>query len=102
VLDAVAATMIGNPDILLLEVQGHTDSRNTAEYNLKLSQDRAEAVRDYLIKKGVEQERLTAKGYGESAPIEPCDDRLQCTGKCEKPCSNNRRVEFIIRKRSGG
>jgi hypothetical protein len=53
-----------------------------------------------LVSKGVEDSRLTPKGYGESAPIEPCDASLQCRGKCEKPCSNNRRVEFIIRKRA--
>ncbi len=99
VLDAVAATMIGNPDIELVEVQGHTDVRNNDEYNLKLSQERAEAVRDYLAGKGVEDNRLQAKGYGEGAPIEPCSSKPECTGKCEQACSTNRRVEFIIRTR---
>lgn len=99
VLDAVAATMIGNPDILLLEIQGHTDIRNTEDYNLKLSQDRAEAVRAYLIEKGVEAERLKARGYGEGKPIEPCGPE-SATKKCADAWSKNRRVEFIILKRS--
>jgi outer membrane protein OmpA-like peptidoglycan-associated protein len=93
ILDAVAATMNGNPDILLLEIQGHTDERNTNEYNLKLSQDRAEAVKQYLIDKGVDAKRLTPRGYGEEKPIDP--------GHNEAAWSKNRRVEFVILKREG-
>jgi OmpA-OmpF porin, OOP family len=93
ILDAVAATMNGNPDILLLEVQGHTDERNTNEYNLKLSQDRANAVKQYLVDKGVDAKRLTPRGYGEEKPIDK--------GHNEAAWSKNRRVEFIILKREG-
>jgi peptidoglycan-associated lipoprotein len=46
----------------------HTDSRDTEEYNIELSQKRAQSVVDYLIEKGIDQERLSAKGYGESSP----------------------------------
>jgi peptidoglycan-associated lipoprotein len=46
----------------------HTDFRNTEEYNLILSQKRAQSVVDYLVSKGIELERLTAKGYGKSSP----------------------------------
>ena len=52
-----------------VEVSGHTDSRGSDEYNMGLSLRRAEAVRDYLITKGISADRLTAKGSGESQPI---------------------------------
>jgi OmpA-OmpF porin, OOP family len=93
ILDAVAATMIGNPDIVLLEVQGHTDERNTNEYNLKLSQDRSNAVVQYLVDKGVDAKRLKPRGYGEEVPL---DNRHN-----EAAWSKNRRVEFVILKREG-
>ncbi len=93
ILDAVAATMNGNPDILLLEIQGHSDERNTNEYNLKLSQDRANAVKQYLVDKGVDEKRLKPRGYGEEAPVD--------NGHNESAWSKNRRVEFIILKREG-
>jgi outer membrane protein OmpA-like peptidoglycan-associated protein len=93
ILDAVAATMKGNPDITLLEIQGHTDERNTNEFNLELSQKRSEAVRSYLVEHGVEKERLSARGYGEEKPI--------AKGHNEAAWSKNRRVEFIILKREG-
>jgi peptidoglycan-associated lipoprotein len=56
-----------NPNITI-ELMSHTDSRDTEEYNLELSQKRAQSVVDYLVKKGVQPDRLTAKGYGESSP----------------------------------
>ena len=58
---------------LFLEVGGHTDSDGTIENNLVLSEKRAKAVQDYLISQGVAQNRLTFKGYGESAPLFPND-----------------------------
>jgi len=54
---------------LKAEIQGHTDSSGKAEFNLKLSQRRAETIRDALIAKGISADRLTAKGYGETTPI---------------------------------
>ncbi|MCX6254325.1 MAG: OmpA family protein, partial [Bacteroidia bacterium] len=51
-----------------IELMSHTDSRDTEEYNLDLSQKRAQVVVKYLIDKGIEPERLSAKGYGESIP----------------------------------
>lgn len=91
ILDAIAATLKAHPNILKVEIQGHTDDRNTDEYNLKLSDDRANAVRDYLIDKGIAPSRLIAKGYGESRPI---DKRTN-----EEARAKNRRVEFIILER---
>jgi len=70
-----------------IEVAGHTDSRGSDKYNMKLSQRRAEAVRNYLISKGIAADRLTAKGYGESQPVA---DNATDEGRFK-----NRRVELI-------
>src|SRR5690606_3092328 len=51
------------------EIQGHTDNVGSDEANMKLSQERAETVRDYLISRGVAAERITAKGYGPTRPV---------------------------------
>ena len=66
-LDKLVETLIDNPNVTI-ELMSHTDSRDTEEYNLTLSQRRAQSVVDYLISKGIEIERLSAKGYGESSP----------------------------------
>ncbi|MGA7180038.1 MAG: OmpA family protein [Thiobacillaceae bacterium] len=70
-----------------VEIAGYTDSRSTNQHNMKLSQRRAEAVRDYLISKGVDADRLTAKGYGDSRPIADNDT--------EEGRLKNRRVELV-------
>jgi OOP family OmpA-OmpF porin len=93
ILDAIAATMQGNPDIQLVEIQGHADERGGDDYNLKLTDDRAHAVMRYLIDKGVDASRLRATGYGETRPIDP--------GHNEAAWSKNRRVEFVIERRAG-
>jgi peptidoglycan-associated lipoprotein len=66
-LDKLVETLNDNPNVTI-ELMSHTDSRDTEEYNLALSQKRAQSVVDYLIDKGIEPERLSAKGYGESTP----------------------------------
>jgi len=71
-----------------LEIQGHASSEGKESYNLKLSKKRAEAVREYLIRRGVQSDRLRAQGYGESVPLE--------TNRSESGRSQNRRVEFQI------
>ncbi|MHB1185981.1 OmpA family protein [Thiobacillus sp.] len=70
-----------------IEVAGHTDSRGSDEYNMSLSQRRAEAVRNYLISKGIAADRLSAKGYGESQPVA---DNATDEGRFK-----NRRVELV-------
>lgn len=73
-----------------VEINGYTDSRGSAKYNLRLSQARAEAVRTYLIGKGISADRLTAKGYGESNPV--------ADNKTEEGRFHNRRVELVEQK----
>jgi len=66
-LDKLVETLNDNPNVTI-ELMSHTDSRDTEEYNLELSQKRAQSVVEYLIEKAIEPERLSAKGYGESSP----------------------------------
>jgi OOP family OmpA-OmpF porin len=88
ILNQVAATLNSNPQIRLIEVQGHADERNTDEYNIQLTQDRANSVVEYLVAQGVDSNRLLATGYGERCPIDP--------GHTEAAWDKNRRVEFKI------
>lgn len=76
-----------------IDVRSHTDSRNAAAYNQKLSQRRADATRAWLIKQGIAPERLTATGYGESKLMNQCADGVKCS---EAEHQANRRSEFII------
>jgi outer membrane protein OmpA-like peptidoglycan-associated protein len=71
-----------------IEIQGHTDSRGTDEYNMGLSLRRANAVRDYLASQGIAGSRMTTRGFGESAPAYSNDT--------PEGMAQNRRVEFLI------
>ncbi len=71
-LDEVVKVLKANPD-LKVEIQGHTDNIGSAEYNMKLSLRRAQAVADYLIKHGISPSRLRVKGYGFTRPVAPND-----------------------------
>ncbi|MFT4032246.1 MAG: OmpA family protein [Siphonobacter sp.] len=75
---------------MIVEIDGHTDSDGTDEANQKLSQDRAESVRNYLISKGIVESRIVAKGFGENKPI--------ATNDTPEGKQQNRRVEFVILK----
>ncbi len=66
-LDKLVETLNDNPNVTI-ELMSHTDSRDTEEFNLDLSQKRAQSVVDYLIGKGIAADRLTARGYGETSP----------------------------------
>ncbi len=79
---------------VVVELAGHTDSVGSEEYNLKLSQRRAEAVKNYLVQHGISPDRLVAKGYGESQPIAP-NTNPDGTDNPEGRALN-RRVEFRI------
>ncbi len=88
-LDEIAAVLLEKPDVRV-RIEGHTDNKGKAKKNRKLSLKRARAVKKYLVKKGVNKERMETKGYG---PDKPIDSNRTKTGR-----SKNRRVEFIILK----
>jgi outer membrane protein OmpA-like peptidoglycan-associated protein len=87
-LDEVAATLKDNGDVQRVVIEGHTDDKGNPAVNEKLSKGRAEAVKSYLVDKGVEAERLDAKGFGSAKPI--------ASNKSAKGREENRRVEFVI------
>jgi len=89
-LDEVAKVMKDNPQIELVQVEGHTDSTGSPDFNRKLSQERAESVVKYLTSKGVKGSRFAAKGFG---PDRPIADNNTDAGR-----EANRRVEFNIAK----
>ncbi len=87
-LDEAAAVLKAHPEVKMVVIEGHTDNRGDAAKNLKLSTARAQAVKAYLVGKGVEAGRLDAKGFGQTKPI--------ADNKTEKGRDANRRVEFMI------
>ncbi|MCG5054904.1 MAG: OmpA family protein [Myxococcales bacterium] len=91
-IDAIAATMNGNPQIELIEIQGHADERGADDHNLDLTERRAASVKRALEERNVDGLRLSSHGYGETKPI--------CREHNEGCWSQNRRVEFVILKRS--
>lgn len=97
-LDTLYQIMIDNPSIIV-ELGSHTDARATENYNIVLSQHRAESAMIYLLSRGIPQERLTAKGYGESRHLEDCSGYADCpeAGAGDCPCHQmNRRTEFKV------
>jgi len=80
--------LLNDVPTLKIEISGHTDSKGANEYNLKLSDNRAKAVVDYLIKAGISSNRLVYKGYGEEQPIS--------TNETDEGRQLNRRTEFKI------
>lgn len=88
-LSKVAEGLRGQPSMELL-IEGHTDSVGADAYNLKLSKQRANAARDYLIEEGISPARLSANGLGESKPI--------ASNKTKDGRAENRRVEFSVTK----
>lgn len=88
-LDLVVSFMKENPKVKI-ELTGHTDGRGVHADNVKLSQQRVNKVKQYLVSKGVESSRISGKGFGGSKPIASNDT--------EESRKMNRRVEFVIRK----
>jgi outer membrane protein OmpA-like peptidoglycan-associated protein len=86
ILAKVVETLNANPDITV-EIQGHTDNKGSDALNTKLSQKRADAVKAYLVKKGIEKKRLTSKGYGSEKPVASNDT--------DEGRQKNRRIEFL-------
>ena len=88
ILEAVKKTILDNPQILRVRIEGHTDDRGSDTYNQSLSEKRAAAILRYLIDGGVGADRLESVGYGEARPID--------TNKTPDGRERNRRVEFTI------
>jgi peptidoglycan-associated lipoprotein len=78
---------------LVVEVGVHSDSRGDATAELKLSQKRADAILDFLRSKGVQKERISAKGYGATRLLNHCVAGVQCS---EEEHAQNRRVEYVV------
>jgi outer membrane protein OmpA-like peptidoglycan-associated protein/3,4-dihydroxy-2-butanone 4-phosphate synthase len=78
---------------LKIEIKSHTDSRAAAEYNMKLTNDRAKKVMDYLIANGIDSSRVSGRGYGETQLLNNCAKGVKCS---EEEHQMNRRTEFII------
>jgi outer membrane protein OmpA-like peptidoglycan-associated protein len=93
-LTEIADTVIRHAEIRRIEVQGHTDNSGTPDHNKILSDQRAEAVRAWLVQHGVPADRLVAKGYGQDKPIVP--------NVTVQNRARNRRVQFIILEKQGG
>ena len=86
-LDGAVSTLQKNPDVMV-DIEGHTDSTGAEEYNLGLSQRRADTVKAHLISHGISEDRLTTTGKGEMDPLVSNDTR---EGKAK-----NRRIEFVV------
>jgi OmpA-OmpF porin, OOP family len=86
-LDEIASVLRSRAT-MTVRIEGHTDSRGSRPHNLKLSQARADSVRQHLVGLGVEPQRMESRGYGPDQPIE--------TNKTDAGREKNRRVEFII------
>ena len=86
ILDDIAVVIKRNPT-LIIEIHGHTDNIGTREYNRRLSERRAKAVKDYLLKKGIERKRLFAVGFGSTRPV--------ATNRTDAGRALNRRVELV-------
>ncbi|MEO0811717.1 MAG: OmpA family protein [Myxococcota bacterium] len=87
-LDQVASVLKSYKHITKIEVQGHTDSRGNKRRNTRLSQQRAQAVVDYFVAKGLSADRFVAKGYGPEQPV--------ASNRSRRGREQNRRVEFVI------
>ena len=91
ILDSLVALLNQYP--ITIELGSHTDSRGSNSYNERLSQHRAESAVAYLLKKGIDSKRVTAKGYGESQLINKCADGVPCT---DAEHQANRRTEVKV------
>jgi OOP family OmpA-OmpF porin len=90
-LDDVARELNEHPEVVKVQIEGHTDSVASNRHNMKLSQDRVASVKAYLLSKGVDPKRLVTKAFGETKPL--------ASNKTEEGRAKNRRVDFRILKR---
>lgn len=90
-IQEIALTLKEHPELARIEIQGHTDNSGAPAYNKRLSQERAEAVRNAIISLGVESARLTAIGFGQDKALVP--------NSTEENKAKNRRVQFMIKEK---
>ena len=93
-LEKIIAVMKQYPT-MVVDIRSHTDCRQTHQYNELLSDRRAKSTLEFMVKNGIERNRLTAKGYGETQLLNNCADGVNCS---EEEHQKNRRSEFIIIK----
>lgn len=93
-LTKIVTIMTRNPEIKV-NIGVHTDSRAPDNYNLILSEQRAQSIMDFLISRGIDANRLSGKGYGETQLLNKCSNGVPCT---ETEHLINRRIEFIVTK----
>lgn len=91
-LQKITDFMQKNPEILI-DIRSHTDSRANDSYNDELSEKRVEATRDFLVERGVDSNRISGRGYGETEPVNNCRNNVPCL---ESQHEANRRSEFIL------
>jgi len=91
-LDKIAAFLQSDPNVKI-ELSAHADSRGSHDYNVKLTQRRADSSVAYLVSKGIAANRLVAKGYGFTKLANQCAKGVECT---EEEHQWNRRVEFFV------
>lgn len=93
-LEKIIAVMNQYPN-MTIDIRSHTDSRQTHKYNELLSDRRAKSTLEFMVKNGINRNRLTAKGYGETQLVNNCSDDIPCS---EAEHQKNRRSEFIVLK----
>jgi peptidoglycan-associated lipoprotein len=98
VLDTTIFVLLEENPNVTIELGSHTDSRGSSEFNMELSQKRAQSVVDYLARKGIDPARLTPKGYGESQLVNHCADGIECD---EDQHQKNRRTTFRVLSADG-
>ena len=91
-LDKALLAMKSNP-LMKIEISAHSDSKGSDDYNLKLSEKRAQSAKDYIQSKGIDITRISAVGYGETKLLNKCKNNVNCT---EEEHAKNRRLEFTI------
>ncbi len=92
-IDNVLLTLLNDNPNISLELSSHTDSRGSDEYNIALSQRRADAIKNYLVSKGISSKRLVSKGYGETRLRNNCSNGVPCS---EAQHQANRRTEYRV------
>ena len=92
ILNELVRIMRDNPT-LTIELSSHTDSRGSDNYNRVLSERRAKSAVDYLVSRGIERDRMEAKGYGETQLLNECDNNVPCSKDAHQ---KNRRTEVKV------